>query len=133
MSSRPSLLQLVNAVQEWINDERVASKPDAERGHSARIASNLLDVIAREIELGATLRNSERRRLAALLGHDADLGALNAALCARIDAGALDWRDRRLLDHLRLTALGKLAIDNPRYWSYQRAVVRVGFHPEAET
>ena len=65
--------------------------------------------------------------MVALLGHDADLGALNEALCARIAAGAIDIGDRQLLNHLRLTALGKLAIDYPGYWSYRRAAARVGF------
>jgi hypothetical protein len=72
-------------------------------------------------------------RLVALLGHDADLGTLNEALCAKIAAGTIEGNDPRLLNHLRLTALGKLAIDNPGYWSYRRAAARVGFNPEVHT
>jgi hypothetical protein len=132
MTSHPGVAQLLQAVREWIIDER-ASRSDGPSGHSARIAANLLDIIAREIELGASLRNSERRRLVAFLGYDADLGALTGDLCAKLAAGAIDASDPRLLNHLRLTALGKLAIDNPRYWSYRRAAARVGFNPEAQT
>ena len=126
MTNHAGVLQLLRAVREWIIDER-ASGPDATSGHLARIAANLLDTIARELEIGPALRGSERSRLVALLGHDADLGTLNEALCAKIAAGAIEVSDPQLLSHLRLTALGKLAIDNPGYWSYRRAAARVGF------
>jgi hypothetical protein len=127
MTNHAGVPQLLRAVREWINDER-ACGPDAASRHAARIATNLLDIIARELEIGPRLRASERLRLAALLGRDADLEALNEALCAKIAAGAIDVDDPHLLNHLRLTALGKLAIDNPGYWSYRRAAARVGFN-----
>jgi hypothetical protein len=126
MTDHAGVPQLLRAVREWLIDER-ASEPDATSGHSARIATNLLDIIARELEIGPALRGSERLRLVALLGRDADLEALNEALCAKIAAGVIDVSDPHLLNHLRLTALGKLAIDNPGYWSYRRAAARVGF------
>ena len=130
MTSHSGVRQLLQALREWIDQS--ASGSDAGSGHSARVAANLLDIIAREIEMGPAQRASERLRLVALLGYEADLGVLNEALCAKLAAGALDASDPRLLNHLRLTALGKLAIDNPGYWSYGRAAARVGFNPESQ-
>lgn len=128
MSSRPSASQLIGAVREWISKE-LASGLEGEQAYPARIAVSVLEIVAREIELSNRLQRNERSRLAALLGYDAELGQLNADLCARIASGATDYNDPRLLDHLRLTALEKLAIDNPRYWSYRSVAARVGFRP----
>lgn len=129
MSSRPSLSELAGAVREWISEELVPQL-DGDRAYPARIAVRVLEIIAREIELSDRLQRHERSRLVALLGYDAELGQLNADLCARIAAGSIDHSDPRLLDHLRLAALEKLAIDNPRYWSYRSVAARVHFSPE---
>jgi hypothetical protein len=96
-------------------------------GHAAfltRVAANALDLVRREIESGLAADDAELTRLPALLGSDGDLGALNAALSAAIEAGEMTLETPGLADHLWATTLDKLAIDQPSYAPYRRATRR---------
>jgi hypothetical protein len=118
---RPSAAQLVAAVRDFL--ERVA-QPEL-RGHSAfhaRVAANALAIVERELALGAEQDAAERERLSALLGGDGPLEAQNRALCREIRAGRIGLDTSGLLDHLRATTLAKLAVDQPSYSGYRRAI-----------
>ncbi|MCE7903755.1 MAG: hypothetical protein DYH20_14240 [Gammaproteobacteria bacterium PRO9] len=119
----PSRLQLFDIALEVLERE-----PDQEAGgaaaYEARIALSLLRLIRRELALGDAFLEEEHRRLAALLGTPGDLAALNDALCGQLRRGERDIADPRLLQHLRITTLAKLAIDNPRYSACRRAEAR---------
>src|SRR6185503_6029348 len=96
-------------------------------GHSAfhaRVAANALAIVERELALGAQQDAAERERLRALLGGDGPLEAQNRALCHEIRAGRIGLDTPGLLEHLRATTLAKLAVDQPTYSSYLRAVRR---------
>jgi hypothetical protein len=68
----------------------------------------------------------ERRRLAHLLGRDGSLEDLNKLLCSRIASGELGLANAELVDHLWATTLDKVAVDQPTYASYQRALAERG-------
>jgi len=96
-------------------------------GHAAfltRVAANALDLVRREIESGLAADDAELTRLRTLLGSGGDLGALNAALSAAIEAEEMTLETPGLADHLWATTLDKLAIDQPSYAPYRRATGR---------
>jgi hypothetical protein len=118
---RPSTVQLVAAVRDFL--ERVA-QPEL-RGHSAfhaRVAANALAIVERELALGAGQDAAERERLQTLLGNEGPLAAQNRELCQEIRAGRITLDTPGLLEHLRATTLAKLAVDQPGYSGYRRAL-----------
>jgi uncharacterized protein DUF6285 len=118
---RPSAAQLVAAVRDFL--EKVA-QPEL-RGHSAfhaRVAANALAIVERELALGAEQDAAERERLRALLGRDDALEAQNRELCRAIRAGEITADTPGLIEHLRATTLAKLAVDQPSYSGYRRAI-----------
>jgi len=120
---RPSAAQLVAAVRDFL--ERVA-QPELS-GHSAfhaRVAANALAIVERELSLAAGQDAAERERLRGLLGGDGPLEAQNRELCRAIRAGEITLDTPGLLEHLRATTLAKLAVDQPNYSGYRRALAR---------
>ena len=111
---RPTAAELIEAVREFIAGPVSAALRDQAAFH-ARVASNVLAMVERELELGPALDAAETARLKALLGRDGGLAELNAALAGAIRDGALDHRRGDVLDHLRRTSREKLSIANPRY------------------
>src|SRR5262245_53523824 len=121
MHDRPSAAQLIAAVRDFL--ERTAMPQLS--GHSAfhaRVAANALAIVERELALGPEQDTAERERLRALLGGDGPLEAQNRALCREIRAGRIGLETPGLLAHLRATTLAKLAVDQPSYSAYRRAV-----------
>jgi hypothetical protein len=123
MNDRPSAEQLVAAVRDFL--ERVAMPQLS--GHTAfhaRVAVNALAIVERELALGPEQDAAERERLRALLGHDGALESQNRELCREIRAGRIGPDTPGLLEHLRATTLAKLAVDQPGYSGYRRALER---------
>ena len=53
---------------------------------------------------------------------EGSLKGLNRELCARISSGELTLETEGLREHLWVTTLAKLAIDQPKYSGYRRAL-----------
>jgi hypothetical protein len=114
MMDQPSMLELVEAVRSFLETRAV---PEL-KGHTAfhaRVAANALAIVARELTQGPSSADMETGRLEALLGHSGPLEELNRELCRRIRAGTLDIASEPLEQHLELTTLDKVAIDQPNY------------------
>ncbi|MEZ6000613.1 DUF6285 domain-containing protein [Hyphomonas sp.] len=116
MHDAPSTAELVEAVKRFIDD---TASPQL-TGHAAfhaRVASNVLATILRELEQRPGAEVEEKARLVALLDADREttLDALNRDLCARIQAGEMDLSTDGLLDHLKTTTIAQLFVDQPRY------------------
>jgi hypothetical protein len=114
MMDQPSVLELVKAVQSFIETKAM---PEL-KGHTAfhaRVAANALGIVTRELELGPKAGEREKAQLVALLGHDGSLEDLNRELCERIREGKIDIESDVLRQHLELTTLDKVAIDQPNY------------------
>jgi hypothetical protein len=123
MMDQPSMLELVKAVQNFIETKAM---PEL-KGHTAfhaRVAANALGIVARELELGPKAENSEKAQLTALLGHDGTLDGLNRELCKQIRDGNLNIDSNALRQHLELTTLDKIAIDQPNYSGLKIAKTR---------
>jgi len=116
MHDAPSTAELVEAVKRFVDD---AAAPQL-TGHAAfhaRVASNVLATILRELEQRPSAEADEKARLIALLGAapDTPLDTLNRILCERIQAGSMDLSTDGLLDHLKTTTIAQLSVDQPRY------------------
>lgn len=126
MQDRPTASELLDAVRGFLEREVMPALDGTSKFH-ARVAANVLAIVARELALEPAHLMAEWRRLDALLREAAPLPedpaerrtALRArteVLCARIRDGAADagpFRDA-LLAHLEATVREKLAIANPK-------------------
>jgi hypothetical protein len=61
-----------------------------------------------------------------LLGRTGTLVELNAALCGAIADGSARFESRDLKRHLWSTTMAKLAVDQPNYATYKRALAQDG-------
>ena len=113
MISHPTALELAEAVAAF--DAETATPGDARRAFLARVADNSRAILAREAEHGATLEAEAVQRLKALMAVTGDFATLNARLCEALRTGAIAPLDPAVLTHLRATAIGQIAIDQPSY------------------
>jgi len=121
MQDQPTAAELVEAVAEFIRNHAMPQL----QGHAAfhaRVAANALDIVKRELEIAPSANTGEAARLKALLGREGTLQELNRGLCACIENGSIGLETPGLTDHLWATTLTKLAIDQPNYSGYKRAV-----------
>jgi Domain of unknown function (DUF6285) len=114
MQDRPTAVELLEAVREFLERDVMPATEGRVRFHS-RVAVNALGMLERELRLGPELDAAERDRLAALLGHDADLAALTVELAGRIRDGSLDDRRDEVVDAVRESVRAKLLVANPDY------------------
>ncbi len=125
MNDRPTAEELLRAVERFLERDVVPRLEGVPRFH-ARVAANVVAIVARELETADAHERGEWLRLGALLADDAPcpeereprrgaLRARNEALVARIRAGEADagpWR-AELLAHLRRTVADKLDVAKP--------------------
>jgi len=123
MYDEPSLRELVGAVKRFLQEAAMPALEGRVSFH-ARVAANALSIVERQLDAGADAETEAHARLRGLLGRDGSYDDLEAELCARIRSGELGLDSPGLGDHLRATALAKLAVDQPHYAGYRRAVER---------
>jgi Domain of unknown function (DUF6285) len=123
MSVHPPAADLLASVSHFLRDELLPQLAGAD-AFNLRVSINAIELVRREIELQGGADARERERLTALLGGDADLDALRDELCRKIAAGDLTLDQPMLREHLRATAIDRLAIDQPTYSAYLAAVAR---------
>ena len=111
----PRTDELITGVRDFLRNE-VSSKLEGRDGFLARVAANSLDIVLRELELGADADLWERQALRNLLGvSDGSTSDLRAALCAAIRAGDIDLKRPDLHAYLRDSVLAQAMIDQPNY------------------
>jgi hypothetical protein len=121
MQDEPSAIAILDAAIGHLR-ENVLPKQDQRAQFEMRVTLNALSMVRRTLALTPASDAAEKARLEALLGETGDLAALNAKLCARIAEGALDQTDAALMQHLHATSIEKLAVDQPSYSAYKRAL-----------
>src|SRR5215469_6840610 len=114
MMDQPSMLELVAAVRDFL-EKRAMPELKGHTAFHARVAANALGIVSRQLERGPAAADEEHQRLVTLLGQDGSLEALNRALCKQIRDGAMAIDSAALQQHLELTTLDKVAIDQPNY------------------
>ncbi|MEL7545933.1 MAG: DUF6285 domain-containing protein [Pseudomonadota bacterium] len=123
MHNQPSPTELLSAVKSFIDD---TAKPEL-TGHAAfhaRVASNALAIVIRDLDSRAASEVAETARLQAILerSDEMNLDVLNKYLCDRIRAGELTINTPGLLSHLKATAIAQVEVDQPRYSGLKSAV-----------
>ena len=119
MQDEPTPTELIKAVADFLRKEITPMI----KGHNAfklRVGINALDLVTRQLTLEPESDVAEAARLTELLDMQGSLVDLNGALAERIARGEADLRTPGLSDHLWLTTMDKLAVDQPNYASYKR-------------
>ena len=116
MHDQPSVSELVEAVKSFI-DETAAPQLKGHAAFHARVASNALATVLRDLEQRPTAEADERAGLIALLKTDEDQTneALNRELSRRIQSGEMTTDTPGLIAHLKRTTMAQVEIDQPRY------------------
>jgi hypothetical protein len=122
MRDHPLGTELLTAFAEFNRSQVMPALPAGPLAYYARVADNVLNIARREIALGPAADAAEIESLRSLLGTTGDLPTLNRELCWRIADGAIRLDDSRLIRHLWQVTLDKLAIDQPTYSAYRRAL-----------
>ncbi len=123
MYDPPDTTELLSAVRSFLETQALP----ALEGHTAfhaRVAINALAIVEWQLAQADAQEAAEAERLVALLGQEGDLDTQNRELCRRIRAGEIDVDAPGLSEHLWETTLAKLAVDQPKYASYRRALER---------
>jgi alcohol dehydrogenase class IV len=127
MQDRPTAIELLEAAAQFLEHDIVPAT-DGRRQFQARVAANVLKIVARELANEEPQLRAEVRALAELLGRPVPAaeamrqlreaaGELNRELSHRIRAGEADdgpWRERTL-KVVRSVVEDKLRVANPRY------------------
>jgi hypothetical protein len=120
MHNRPQAGELLEAVRDFLEQKALPELRGRNAFH-ARVAVNALDILRRELDLGAAAADAERQRLQDLLaGPEGTVEELDRELCRRIRAGEITLATPGLAEHLWQTTLDRLAIDQPRYATYRK-------------
>ena len=125
MTQHPPATELLASVSHFLRDELLPSLSGA-HAFNLRVSINAIELVRREFERGADTAARERNRLAALLGGDSDSGldAMRRVLCRKIASGELTLDQPALREHLRATAMERMAIDQPSYSAYLAGMAR---------
>jgi hypothetical protein len=106
--SHPTATQLLDAVALFLKEAESAL--DGRLAFHAKVAANSLAIVGRELALAPD--DAEAAAFAPFGGA--------AAACEALRAGTLAPDDPALLTAIRAAALARLAVDNPRYATFQR-------------
>ncbi len=115
MHDAPSAKELIEAVKAFI-DKTAAPQLTGHAAFHARVASNVLATVLRELEIRPGAEAAEKARLEILLGTAGESAhQLNALLCDAIRTGRMDLSTEGLLSHLKSTTIAQLSVDQPGY------------------
>lgn len=127
MGDQPDKLELLRAVKRFLDEELLPELEGVHRFH-ARVASNAIGIVAREIEIGPANLKAQFERLRSLLDDpapapadpeelDREVTRMERDLAERIRSGRTDEPGprSRVLEHLRRTTRERLDVANPTY------------------
>jgi hypothetical protein len=105
---RPTASELLQAVREWMEQDLVTGV-DGRLAFQVRVAMNMLDIVDREITLGAPMESRHEDVLQAMgVASDAELSL-------KIRRGDFDEEFPALLMALRPVVEDKVRVANPKY------------------
>lgn len=123
MQDEPSPREILGAVAAFLRNSVILNS-DPHTVFQARVAANALDLVCRQLEVGAACEAVEVQRLQELLGRAGTLAELNTALADALASGAMGLSSPGVSEHLRATTLEKLQVDQPNYSGYLTALDR---------
>ncbi len=123
MQDEPGPAELTKAVADFLREE-IAPLVSGQSAFKLRVATNMLELVTRQLTLAAASDAAEAERLQGLLAESGSLRELNRALADKIANGELDLNTPGLAEHLWATTFAKLAVDQPTYAAYRRELER---------
>lgn len=117
----PRAEELLASVVGFLRDE-VAAAAKGRVSFLAKVAANSLEIVQRELALGARRREREQAGLEGLLGHGGELAVLRWELIEGLRSGRTALDLAKLDGHLRQSVGDQIAIDQPRYPGYRGAL-----------
>ena len=117
----PRVDELLISVRDFLREDVMAAT-QGRLNFMARVASNSLDIVLREAELGPQHRANELAGLEKVLGKTGDLAALRWELTHKLRNGSMPLDHPGLAGYLRQTVVTQAAIDQPKYSGYQTAL-----------
>ena len=111
MHQPPSAAQLLHTVADTLTNDAVPALTGTVQ-HRVRVAANIVEIVARELELGEATRNTERRLLMEIAGHDDPTEVAGLLRSGAADDPVEHDRIRHMLVDI---ARGDLAIAKPGY------------------
>lgn len=113
MITHPTTQELIRSVASWIDELRPTLDP--RNAFLARVASNALATIGRELAQGPAAEAQGAALMGALLQHEGTFEVLKSELTARIRSGEFTVETPGLLAALQVMAKDQIAIDQPSY------------------
>ena len=138
----PGTDELISSVRDFLRND-VMSETSGRINFMARVASNSLDIVLRELDLGGPAKQQEMVSLAALLSDndnpaenpaenpadngasspgDLSLGDLRWQLTTKLRNGEMSLDNPQLQAHLRQAVTNQITIDQPRYTGLKTAL-----------
>ena len=106
--------------EELIEEAATAEAQGLAPGFAQKVAANARAIAAREMALGPAQDEAEMARLETLVGADGDLAARNRRFAWAIRDGAFGVDDAEPVEHLILTTIAKMEVDQPAYPAFRR-------------
>jgi aminoglycoside phosphotransferase (APT) family kinase protein len=117
----PGTDELLISVRDFLRADVMAAT-EGRTNFLARVASNSLDIVLRELTLGPAHLAAELARLRLLLGAEGQLPDLRWRLVHGLRNGDIALDRPGLAEHLRRTVVGQVAIDQPKYSGLKTAL-----------
>lgn len=123
MHDQPTVAELIQAVRNFIDTTAISELEGRSRFH-ARVASNVLAIVLRDLAAREENDTAEAKRLEELLGgmRGESIESLNRELASRIRNGRLTTQSDALMRHLKKTAISQLKVDQPQYSGLAQAL-----------
>jgi hypothetical protein len=125
MNRFPPATELLASASHFLRDDLLPTLSGAQ-AFNLRVSINAIELVRREIELQDAADKREHGRLAKLLNSNAGLEEMREELCKKIASGEITLDEPALREHLRATAIDRLAIDQPNYSAYLAALAKGG-------
>jgi hypothetical protein len=117
----PRADELLTSVRDFLRTE-VMDTTQGRINFLARVASNSLDIVQRELELGIEQRAQEEASLQHLFNSTENLESLRWRLVNELREDSIKLTNKELQTHLRQTVVNQVAIDQPSYSGFKKAI-----------
>ena len=117
----PRIDELVTSVRDYLRED-VMQATKGRTNFLARVASNSLDVVLRELAVGKQHLSLQADRLRRLLEQDGDLESLRWTLVSRLRENEIALDHPGLAEYLRESVVNQVAIDQPSYSGFKTAL-----------
>lgn len=120
----PRTDELLVSVRDFLRGD-VMTATEGRNNFLARVASNSLDIVLRELAMGPEQQRRELTRLQLLYDSQDDLTTLRWRLVNDLRNRNISLENEVLQDHLRQTVVNQIAIDQPKYSGFKHAIAKL--------